>query len=100
MCQPVGACVFANSHASSQSGRLVACKLSWALCGWRLASWPAAREAGLSLPFCPVWWRQTAALAGGKVSGELSVQGDFFQWFHVDETDGKLPSFPFWHFWI
>lgn len=94
-CRWVGVCVFADSHASSQSARLIACKLSQVLCpgaspGGRL---PGKQDQGLLLP-CLV--ETDSCLMWGKVSKKQSIRGGFFQWLHGVTQGSKLPPSPFW----
>ena len=81
-----GACVFADRHASSRSVRLGACTLSWVLGLGRLASWQAAWEAGPSAPFCPVWCRETAILAGAGSAKSTAVMVAFSSGSTSNET--------------
>lgn len=64
-CQRVGVCVFADSHASSPSARLVGanCPRSCVPAPGLVAGCLGSR---MKPSFCPVWWRQTAVLRGAK----------------------------------
>lgn len=87
--------MFADSHASSQSVSLAACKLSQVLRPRRLASWQAAREAEPSPPFGPSGeGRQLSYVGQGQQRADRSRC--FIQWLHTARQASKLPPCPFW----
>lgn len=87
---PTGKCVSLEVHACLQTA-MPAARLSGSLLANCPVSWAPGLMAGClgsrtGLSFLPCLVKADSCLCWDKVSKEHSLQGGFFQWFHIDET--------------